>query len=136
MTEDEAVQKCLDTLHSLETEKIVNFTGISNTELKLTYGAANLKLLMEYDQNYTSLVQTLETWSDTLYQAGFEADACTILEYAVSIHTDISASYYRLSQFYLQHGTPEKIEGLIQTASTLNSVMRDSIVRTLRKSCP
>ena len=37
---------------------IVNFTGISNTELKLRYGAPNIDLLTQYDQNYTLLVRT------------------------------------------------------------------------------
>ncbi len=49
---------------------IVNFTGISNTELKLRYGAPNIDLLTQYDQNYTLLVRTLQQWAQLLYDAG------------------------------------------------------------------
>ena len=45
---------------------VVNFTGISNTELKLRYGAPNIDILTQYDQNYTLLVRTLQQWAQEL----------------------------------------------------------------------
>ena len=46
-------------LNSLKDEQIVNFTGISNTDLKLSFGAANLPTLSRFDQNYTLLARAL-----------------------------------------------------------------------------
>lgn len=46
-----------DKIKLLSSKNIVNFTGMSNTDLKLEYGAANLNLLSEYDRNYTELVE-------------------------------------------------------------------------------
>ena len=66
---------------------IVNFTGISNTELKLRYGAPNIDLLTQYDQNYTLLVRTLQQWAQLLYDAGYLTEACQMLEFAVSTGT-------------------------------------------------
>ncbi|MDE7358359.1 MAG: hypothetical protein K2N39_02805, partial [Lachnospiraceae bacterium] len=48
---------------SLNEQPIVNFTGLSNTELKLRYGAPNITLLTTYDQNYTLLARTLQQWA-------------------------------------------------------------------------
>ena len=52
---------------ALASGKIVNFTGISNTELKLRYGAPNLDILSEYDKNYLELVRSLYRYGKYLY---------------------------------------------------------------------
>lgn len=135
LTGNETVSDCLETLRSLQTEKIVNLTGISNTDLKLKYGAPNITLLMQYDQNYTLLARTLQKWAKALHEAGYMEEARSVLEFAVSTGTDVSASYFLLASIYRSKGCPERIEGLIRTAESLRSAMRPSIVRTLRESC-
>lgn len=136
MENDDTVISCLDTLRRLQNKKIVNFTGISNTDLKLEYGAANLNLLSEYDQNFTELITTLQTWAKALYDAGCMTEAAAVLEFAVGIHSDISASYYLLAKIYDLLMQPERILTLIETASELNSLSADIIVHTLQKSYP
>ena len=42
MKDDPEIADCHDTLHSLSEGPIVNLTGISNTDLKLMYGAPNI----------------------------------------------------------------------------------------------
>ena len=62
-------------IQSLSELPIVNFTGISNTDLKLRYGAPNIELLTSYDQNYTLLVRTLQQWAQVLYDNGYVDEA-------------------------------------------------------------
>lgn len=119
---------------SLQELPIVNFTGLSNTELKLRYGAPNIDLLTSYDQNYTLLVRTLQQWAQALYDGGYPAQACQLLEFAVSTGTDVSATYRLLCQIYQEQGTPEKIRSLYPIAETLNSAMQKTIVRILQES--
>ncbi len=57
---DATVLECIEVIESLTSEKILNLTGWTNTDLKLEYGAANITALSEYDQNYTLLVRTLQ----------------------------------------------------------------------------
>lgn len=136
LTEDEKVAECHQQLRTLGEFKIVNFTGISNTDLKLQYGTANISLLSEYDQNFTILARTLQTWARLLYDRGFEAEARLVLEFAISIKTDVSKSYYLLAHIYQRQGEVSKIDHLIQTAETLNSVLSSTIVRTLQGPGP
>ena len=63
-------EECKEILRSLSTQKIVNLTGYTNTDLKLSYGTANITCLTEYDQNYTLLVSTLQKWAEVLYRGG------------------------------------------------------------------
>lgn len=128
--------EAVDTLYNLSSQKIVNFTGYTNTDLKLMYGAPNINLLMEFDNNYTLLARTLQALAEELFKAGYIAEARTVLEFAVSTKTDVSRSYFLLADIYERDCRPEKIEELIKTAESLNSIIRNSIVRTLKESGP
>lgn len=134
--EDDAVRECTDLVRSLSEQTIVNLTGYSNTDLKLMYGAPNITLLSDYDQNYTLLARTLQKWAALLYKKGFVNETKTILEFAVSTQTDVSGSYKLLASIYKKEGHPEKIASLLETASTLRSAMKPAIVRALQESDP
>lgn len=136
MTEDSKVMECHEQLRTLGELKIVNFTGISNTDLKLQYGTANITVLSEYDQNFTILVRTLQTWAKILYDNDYVQQARQVLEFAISAGSDVSKSYYLLAQIYQNSGEADKIESLIDSAKKLNSALSATIVRTLQESGP
>ena len=132
-TEDPSICEYFETLKTLSENPIVNFTGISNTDLKLMYGAPNIELLSRYDQNFTVLVRTLQSLSQALYEKGCLEEACQFLEFAVSIRTDITASYKLLSSIYLQKEQREKIAELIPVAESLNTSLSKHIVSMLQE---
>lgn len=113
---------------------IVNFTGLTNTDLKLRYGAPNINLLISYDQSYTLLVRTLQQWAQALYDGGYPKEACQLLEFSVSTGTDVSATYRLLCKIYQELGTPEKIADLYLIAETLNSANQKIIVDILQEA--
>lgn len=136
LTEDETVRECHQILRSLDDSPIVNFTGISNTDLKLQYGAPNIDLLMRYDQNYTTLACTLQKWAEKLYHAGHIAEARRILEFAVSTGTDVSGCYRLLASVYAAEGRREEIGRLKEQAESLKSGTKNIIVRILQEYDP
>ena len=115
----------------LAEKRIKNFTGLSNTVLKLAYGAANLPALSACDQNYTILVRYLQKWGNLLADAGCKEDAITVLAYAVSIGSDISATYTTLANLYIETEQAENITPLIIQAQTLPTLLNDSLFRSL-----
>jgi hypothetical protein len=118
---------------ALKDKKIVNFTGISNTDLKLTYGAPNLPLLSEYDQNYTSLVKSLDSWGNHLIDRGLKTEARRVLEFAVECRTDLKSSYLPLADIYVENFEFDKVDHLIEVADSINSIMRGPIKRALKE---
>jgi hypothetical protein len=131
--EDASVNSYRDTIRKLSERKILNLTGITNTELKLKYGAANINLLSEYDNNYTTLVSTLQRWGERLNSSGFVSEAVTVLEYAVSCQSDVSKTYKLLATIYMEQGTPEKIDRLIQVLSDIKMLRKDTVIEDLNK---
>ena len=128
--------ECKEILRSLSTQKIVNLTGYTNTDLKLSYGTANITCLTEYDQNYTLLVSTLQKWAEALYRGGAKKECRQVLEYAVSIGTDVSHTYFLLADLYDEEGESDLKCSLIEKASGLSSLSSKVIVRTLQGSGP
>ncbi len=126
-----------DELMALKDEKIVNFTGITNTDLKLEYGTANITALTQFDQNYTALVVSLQKWGEALYNAGRFEDACKVLEFAVKTRTDISSTYRLLIDMYKtklgfnEATIKSKLEGLLPIAKNLNALSRNQILNML-----
>lgn len=131
MREDPVVSECHTILRTISEEPIVNLTGISNTDLKLKYGAPNIDLLTLYDQRYTTLARTLQKLAKTLYDHGYAKEAKTVLEFAVETKTDVSASYRLLAEIYQKTGEEEKIRDLIPVAEGLNSALSGHIVSFL-----
>ena len=131
------LQQAEDDLTALKDEKIVNLTGISNTDLKLEYGTANITPLTQYDQNYTSLVCALQSWGQELYNQGRYEDAAKVLEFSVRTRSDITATYrlltdlYRTKLGYSESEINRKIDGLIPIAKNLNSLSRMTILKLL-----
>lgn len=129
--EDEELSAIEAEIRTLAEKKIVNFTGISNTDLKLKYGAPNLDLLTEYDENFTTLCQLLFRWGQKLNALSLQKETIQVLEYGVNIGSDIRGHYLLLANLYRNTSQNSKIQSLIDRAETLNSLNKNGIIRGL-----
>ena len=132
------LQAAENELTALKDEKIVNLTGITNTDLKLEYGTANITPLTQYDQNYTALVCSLQKWGQALYDLGRFEDSAKVLEFAVKTRSDITATYRLLVDLYKtklgfnEEEIQRKLDGLVPIAKNLNSLSRQTILKLLQ----
>ena len=127
------IMECEDFILRLKDAKIVNLNGISNTDLKLKYGVANLTVLSEYDQNYTELIRTLAAWGEELQKCGRTEDAIKVLEFGISCHTDIKKNYLILADIYAERNDYDAIDRLIESAEQLTSLTKNGILTELKK---
>ncbi len=128
-------EKCaalLGEIKLLSEKKIVNLTGITNTDLKLTYGAANLPILTEYDQNFTSLCKNLYDLGCEYKNAGLADEAMATFNAAVSVGTDISGTYTTLAEMYAEKGLYVEIQRLINCAGNIRSLTKNSTISKLQ----
>ena len=145
LTELPEIKEYHNRLRELSEKKIVNFAGYSNTDLKLTYGAPNINILSEYDQNFEDLITLLQNWANILLQSwGEGAQLCPeaerkmaakkILAYAVSIGSDIAASYEKLIKLYLEYGEQDKIPAMKKNAEKIRSLSKGKILSLLEEA--
>ncbi len=109
-------------LRALSEKRILNLSGVSNTELKLTYGPANLDALSSYDENFTRLIFNLNRLGNSLYDAGLIKEAEETLYYACELGSDIRATYNTLLDIYSARHDREAVLNLSAIAGKLNSL--------------
>jgi len=131
--EEEPFPECCRIVDGLRESKILNLSGITNTDLKFQYGVGNLTLLSQYDENFTLLIRTLQQAAGKCLELQDMDNAKALMEYAVSIGTDITASYVELAKLYLAEGNTEKLDHLLMDAKLLDSSNKAVIVRKLEE---
>lgn len=123
--------RLIDELKNLSKKRIINLSQYSNTELKLMYGPANLDALSEYDQNYLSLIRTLDSISSLLIEEGNISAAKDFLQYSISIGSDLSSSYRMLGKIYLDENDNRSFNELEKLASRNKTLSGPIIVNNL-----
>lgn len=121
---------------NLSEKPMLNLIGISNTELKEQYGPANLEQLTICDQNYSRYIRTLHLFAECIYDE-YPAEAVKLLEYCLSIGTDISGTYDILGKYYLSHQEQEHFDQLYNRIPDKDSIAGKVIIKKLDslKSC-
>lgn len=114
-------------------KKIVNLNGIPNTDLKLEYGAPNITILSEYDQNYTDLITTLAAEADAYMGENKINEARIVLEYATDINTDIARCWEALANIYINSDEKNLIHLLIKKAENIKTFRGTAILRKLNE---
>ncbi|MCR5345260.1 MAG: hypothetical protein K6E46_04345 [Lachnospiraceae bacterium] len=128
---DPKINELLSELKTFKDKKILNLTGISNTDLKLKYGTANITELSECDDNFTSYCKVLYSIGNAYNEIGDTVSARRFLEYAVGIRTDITDNYVLLANIYRDNNELNRINDLINIAGTLNSLSKQTIILKL-----
>lgn len=134
--EDPVILECINDIKMLQDQPIANFTGLTNTDLKLEYGAPNISHLTRCDNDFTLLARTIQNWAKRLHELNHDDEAIAILEFIIKNRSDVSASYYLAAQIYYKREDYKKIAWLKRTAETLNSMMSSPIIRTLDEKYP
>lgn len=94
-------------IFALAEKPMLNFVGMSNADLKLKYGTANLEILTEYENNFLDFVALLPDYVNELIEAGEIDTARMLLEFAISVNAD-------------SRKIDCQLEALVETSSTMN----------------
>jgi hypothetical protein len=116
---------------SFAEKPMLNLTGISNTDLKLEYGTANLAVLSEYDTNYMDMISLLPTYVDELLEAEQVDTAQALLEFAINTKADSRKLYQQLVSIYKETNQLDKIEHLKTIAEQLPDMTKNIIQNDL-----
>lgn len=130
---DEELSHYESVLEALSERQILNLGTLTNTDLKLQYGPANLDILTDCEQRFITLCQTLISYAERLLALGHTAEAQTVLEFGISCGSDISRNYLLLAGIYRESGRQEQIKELIREAEKLDSMMKNSILKHLNE---
>ena len=120
-------------LGTLREQKMLNLTGLSNTDLKMQYGVQNLEELSQYDDNFTKFVRYLPDYADELIANDQITQAKRLLEFGIEHKADSKAAFVLLANLYKRLGQEDRIQHLILIAGELNSLSQLPIISALQE---
>ena len=118
---------------SLQGQKMLNLTGLSNTDLKMEYGVQNLEELSTYDETFTKFVRLLPEYAGELISNDKLSDAKNLLEFGVEHKADSKAAFLQLAEIYRRLGQDDQIQHLILVAGEINSLSKLPIISALQE---
>lgn len=131
---DEKVIEIERELTELSTHRLLNLSGISNTDLKLTYGTTNFDVMSQIGEDFDRACVLLNSYAKALIDAAREDDAKNVLEFAVGVGTDISESYIMLANYYKKSSQNEKLSFLRERISNSQLLLKNSILNKIDNS--
>lgn len=124
------------TLLSLCETNMLNLSKMSNTDLKMKYGVANLETLSACDERFSLFQKNAAIYAKELTDAGASSDAKALLELAVTHQADSSAIYTQLATLYQLEGKTDKIQQLQELARQLPQMPQQIILEKLQPFLP
>ena len=115
---------------------MLNLSSMSNTDLKLEYGVANLDELSACDDRFSTFERNAAIYAQELSDAGYTDQARQLLEFAVSCHVDNSSIYTQLAAIYQTGGNLSGILQLQEAAAQLAPLPQKIILEKLKSFQP
>lgn len=128
---DEETASCCERLRALSGQDIVNFSGRTNTELKLAYGTANFPALSEMGDRYDTMLITLTMLGQKLTEQNHDREAMDVLSFAVQCGSDISEQYVMLASLYAKHHLTSELSKLRSSIDLLPEGKRQRLLARL-----
>ncbi len=126
--DDDEILSIEDEIVRLSKRRLINITGMTNTEVRLAYGTDNLEVLSAMEEDYNALTVLLVDYGKCLMEKEDHAEALKVLEFGVSTGTDVSANYELLGDCYAALGRYEAIEELKQKVLSRHLLLESSIL--------
>lgn len=121
------------TLQAMDGVRMLNLTGLTNTDLKLRYGAANLETLSHYESAYVDMIAQLTIYARELTEAGDTDSAAKLLEFAADCGDDSRGVYLPLAKIYKDRGDDAALDRLMERAEKLESIGGTALLADLRQ---
>ena len=126
-TENPKIIDNLTTLRRLAKAQVINLEGMTNDEIRDTYGDSNFETLSMADQRYMTLCRVLQTLSEECFKNELPGEAEKFLKFAVDTNTDFLPIWQSLGEYYLDSGKKDSLKSLHDKALSLPEERFDKI---------
>lgn len=125
------IKTCQNQLLALKGIPLLNLSSMSNTDLKMEYGVANLPKLSECDEACNNMYRIIANLGYYLSKEGYHDEAVAFLEFGIRAGSDLSRNYYVLADEYLLAHRYDDVRQLITRAESITTPMKSAIIREL-----
>lgn len=133
-SDDEKVIEIENELKELASHKLLNLSGMSNSDLKITYGLPNFETMSKIGEDFDRSCVLLNSYAKALVESNMTKDAQTVLEFAIGVGSDLSESYIMLADIYKKSSQSEKLNFLREQISNSNMLLKNHILNKIDDS--
>jgi len=122
----------IQTNRQLEQEDMMNFSHLSNTDLRIRYGTANQTIVAENEANYNNYLNNLAKLADIYKKYDDDSQAIAILERCIAMNSDTSKHYLALGELYHGNHMNHKLLPLIDLVEKSDLRLKKGLLESLR----
>lgn len=112
-------------------QPMLSFPHTSNTDLRLTYGTANISLIESAENNYNHFLNLLFNYAKWMNENDRPNEAIVALEECIRLDSEVSSHYFLLADLYSTLKKTDSLLTLHQKATSLECLTKDKIIRYL-----
>lgn len=131
-TDEPSVLSYIGDIRDLIKKPMADLSEYTNTDLKLSYGVGNFKLLSEYDENFNHFLLSLSGLAEAYTEAGFVAEAQDTYRLALYYGSQRVSDYTGLAELYIRTDQPEQAAALIQEVEAGAHPHKEPLLQALR----
>ncbi|MCR4830554.1 MAG: hypothetical protein K5883_03790 [Pseudobutyrivibrio sp.] len=133
-SDDEKVIEIENELKELASHKLLNLSGMTNSDLKITYGLPNFETMSKIGEDFDRSCVLLNSYAKALVEADMIKDAQNVLEFAIGVGSDLSESYIMLADIYKKSSQSDKLNFLREQISNSNMLLKNHILNKIDDS--
>lgn len=125
------LKQLIKRLKDLSSLDMMNFSQLSNTEIRLKFGTANQSIVENNEYTYNNYLKALASYAYLMNEYKNKAESITALEQCISIGSDYSEHFHYLGKLYLEDRKVDEYKQLIDTASKMTTLNKKGILEKL-----
>jgi len=118
-------------LLELSTKDMMNFSHLTNTEIRLQFGTANQTAIADNESAYNTYLKTLADYGKFMNEQGELNEAIIALEECIRMKSEYSRHYLFLAQLFAIIKNEEAFHQLCEKASTIDTTKQTNIHQKL-----
>ena len=132
-SDEEDVKAIENELLELSTHRLLNLTGMNNSDIKSAFGTPNFETMCQIGEDFDRVLVLLNDYAAKLMEADRFSDAITVLTFAVEAGTDVTDSYIRLVDCYGKEGLEGKTEFIKMLVQNSNLLTKNKILEHIER---
>lgn len=112
---------------SLSKKNMMNFSQLTNTEIRFRFGAANQNIISENETNYNAYLKALAEYGKFMNTHNETHEAIAAYEECIDLKSEYSVHYLSLAGLYASQKNKEAFHILCEKASVIDSTSHTKI---------
>lgn len=125
------LKQLIKRIKDLSSLDMMNFSQLTNTEIRLKFGTANQSIVTNNEYTYNNYLKTLASYAYLMNEYSNKTESIIALEQCISLGSDYSEHFHYLAKLYLEDHSTDKYKQLIDKVNKMTTLNKKGILEKL-----